>query len=366
MDRKSLRKRWARCAAACLFALLFGSVPARAAGEGIDVILLLDASSMAELGGAAEGEPWLACPCLNPEHFYLRPAAVNDAALRAGVTFPAAETLADGQTAGADEVAVYDETAGGWVALSTAREYRFSHSFLSEQEAHGWQPWCYHFMRDAEGVPVRIKEGEACGCFGRLEAGKALARALAATVLAENAGNRVAFAAFGEAGSSRWSCPLTGALPDVLACIDASPVQRGGDHAAGLARALRLLNRRPLSERLGRRAVVVVISGGETFPAGNSARALRLAEALKADVGAETPAVFGVPLLPEERRGCGAEVIAIGLWDGGSAFLDAFASNAEARFSFGQNETAVAAASAVIKRIVQAETLVVFSQVPFR
>ena len=76
--------------------------------------------------------------------------------------------------------------------------------------------------------------------------------------------------------------------------------------------------------------------------------------------------MFGAPLLPEERRGCGAEVIAIGLWDGGSAFLDALASNAEARFSFGQNETAEAAASAVIKRIVQAETPVVFSQVPFR
>ena len=161
MDRKSLRKRWARCAAACLFALLFGSVPAQAAGEGVDVILLLDASSMAELGGAAEGEPWLACPCLNPEHFYLKPAAVNDAALRAGVTFPAAKTLAEGQAAGADEVAVYDETTGGWVALSTAREYRFSHSFLSEPEAHGWQPWRYHFTRDAEGTLVRIKEGEA-------------------------------------------------------------------------------------------------------------------------------------------------------------------------------------------------------------
>ena len=57
MDWKNLWKRWARYAAACLFVLLFGSVPARAAGEGIDVILLLDASSMAELGGAAEGEP---------------------------------------------------------------------------------------------------------------------------------------------------------------------------------------------------------------------------------------------------------------------------------------------------------------------
>ena len=67
--------------------------------------------------------------------------------------------------------------------------------------------------------------------------------------------------------------------------MDASPVQRGGDHAAGLARALRILNRRPLSERLARRAVVIVISGGEAFPAANTQRALRLAELLKAEKG---------------------------------------------------------------------------------
>ena len=110
------------------------------------------------------------------------------------------------------------------------------------------------------------------GCFGREEAAKALARTLAEAVLTAGGENRVAFCAFGEAGSSRWSCPLTESLADVLACIDASPVQRGGDHAAGLARALRLLNRRTVSERLGRRAAVVVLSGGETFPAENGTR----------------------------------------------------------------------------------------------
>ena len=198
---------------------------------------------------------------------------------------------------------------------------------------------------------MRIADGAACGCFGREEAAKALARTLAEAVLTAGGENRVAFCAFGEAGSSRWSCPLTESLADVLACIDASPVQRGGDHAAGLARALRLLNRRTVSERLGRRAAVVVLSGGETFPAENGTRALCLAEALKGTMGEEMPAVFGAALSPEERRACGAEVIAVGLWDGGSMLLSALASDAGARFTFEKIETAEAVTSAVLNRI---------------
>lgn len=137
----------------------------------------------------------------------------------------------------------------------------------------------------------------------------------------------------------------------MLACIDASPVQRGGDHAAGLARALRLLNRRTVSQRLGRRAAVVVLSGGEAFPAENGTRALCLAEALKGTMEEETPAVFGAALSPEERRACGAEVIVVGLWDGRSTLLSALASDAGARFTFEKIETAEAVTSAVLNRI---------------
>lgn len=349
--------RRARRAAAAALALLLAChicALARAAEPGgVDVILLMDASAMTALSGAAAEEPWLACPCLNPEHFYLKPVAVDAEEAAAGATFPRAAPLAAGEAAGAGELSVYDEAVGAWVALSLEREYRFCHSFLSEPEAHGWQPWRYHFTRDENGAPVRIACSEACSCFGREQAAKALARMLAAAVLAENGENRVAFCAFGEAGSSRWSCPLTGTLADVLACIDASPVQRGGDHAAGLARALRLLNRRPLSERIRRRAAVVVLSGGEAFPAGNAARAVRLADALKARRGAETPAVFGTALAPEERRGCGAEVIVLGFWDGGSALIDALASGPDARFCMEDPAAAEAAAAAVLERAME-------------
>ena len=350
-----LMKRWARYAATGVLVLMlacFAGASARAEqGSGVDVILLMDASAMTVLGGLGEEEPWLACPCLNPEHFYLKPVAVDAQQTAACVTFPDAAPLPKGQTARAGELSVYDEMLGAWVALSPAREYRFCHSFLSEPEARGWQPWQYHFMRDGSGAPVRIAHGAACGCFGREEAAKALARALAEAVLTAGGDNRVAFGAFGEAGSSRWSCPLTESLADVLACIDASPVQRGGDHAAGLARALRLLNRRTVSQRLGRRAAVVVLSGGEAFPAENGTRALCLAEALKGTMEEETPAVFGAALSPEERRACGAEVIVVGLWDGRSTLLSALASDAGARFTFEKIETAEAVTSAVLNRI---------------
>lgn len=63
------------------------------------------------------------------------------------------------------------------------------------------------------------------------------------------------------------------------------------------------------------------------------------------------PAVFGAALSPEERRACGAEVIAVGLWDGGSTLLSALASDAGARFTFEKIETAEAVTSAVLNRI---------------
>ena len=147
-----LMKRWARYAATGVFVLMlacFAGASARAEqGSGVDVILLMDASAMTVLGGLGEEEPWLACPCLNPEHFYLKPAAADAQQLAAGVTFPDAAPLPKGQTARAGELCVYDEMLGAWVALSLAQEYRFCHSFLSEPEARGWQPWQYHFMRD--------------------------------------------------------------------------------------------------------------------------------------------------------------------------------------------------------------------------
>lgn len=202
-----LMKRWARYAATGVLVLMlacFAGASARAEqGSGVDVILLMDASAMTVLGGLGEEEPWLACPCLNPEHFYLKPVAVDAQQTAACVTFPDAAPLPKGQTARAGELSVYDEMLGAWVALSPAREYRFCHSFLSEPEARGWQPWQYHFMRDGSGAPVRIAHGAACGCFGREEAAKALARALAEAVLTAGGENRVAFCAFGEAGSSR-------------------------------------------------------------------------------------------------------------------------------------------------------------------
>lgn len=342
---------WKRIALCWLSALL-ACLPlhvAHAGTGGVDVILLMDASQMTELRDADADEPWLACPCLNPEHFYLKPVAVDAGEVEMGVTFPRAAPLAEGQEAVPGEIPVFDEALGAWVALSLTQEYRFFHSFLSEEQAHGWQPWRYHFTRDASGASVRIAQGEECGCFGREETAKSLASMLAASVLAADAENRVAFCAFGAAGSSRWSCPLTGSLEEVLACMDASPVQRGGDHAAGLARALRILNRRPLSERLARRAVVIVISGGEAFPAANTQRALRLAELLKAEKGAEAIPVFGAALTQQERCGCGAEVAVVGLWDGESPFLDALASDAQARFRMEDYKTAEAAASAVIE-----------------
>ena len=57
-------------------------------------------------------------PCLNPEHFYLKPVAVDAGEVEMGVTFPRAAPLAEGQEAVPGEIPVFDEALGAWVALS--------------------------------------------------------------------------------------------------------------------------------------------------------------------------------------------------------------------------------------------------------
>ena len=116
-----LMKRWARYAATGMLVLMlacFAGASARAEqGDGVDVILLMDASAMTSLGGLGEEEPWLACPCLNPEHFYLKPVAADAQQTAAGITFPDAAPLPKGQTARAGELSVYDEMLGAGIPL---------------------------------------------------------------------------------------------------------------------------------------------------------------------------------------------------------------------------------------------------------
>ena len=226
--------------------LLLGPMLMRNASvKGRDIVIVLDPAA-----GAHSNAPWMDYPCMDPAHFYLRPAAVDD---ESGATYPAAATNE------ADE----------------GEELRFSQRFLNEEGARGFRPWNWHFERGGDGEPRRIEN-----CEGqRAAACRAIAEELVRLLLA-GAENRVAICAMGPSGDERFSINFTRDEEKLLNLIDAIPEAPQLDRSTALEKAMSYISRRSNGDFCSREAVVVIISGAESDAEVYEARAKERAEAL--------------------------------------------------------------------------------------
>ncbi len=347
-----------RRTAACLTAImaaacLLRTADAAANAKGMDIVIVMEVSALGVLSDGTGDAPWFGCPCLNREHFYLAPIKRDAKELAAGVTFPSAAAAGLLHEAG---LAVSDGETGKTVLLDSAREYRFTKSFLTEPDAKGFESWKYHFARNGSGAPCRIGVSAENGCFGRDGAIRELAAAAVKAVTEGCEGSRAAVVPCGAAGDSRFITPLTAETDMLLAAIDAAPAQGGGDAAAGLASALRILNRRPLLERMGRPAAVLLLTGGDIFPLAVWDRCASLVRLIEAQRGAAGQAPFGV-FLPESLAvGANAPVFAAGvLAEEGGFFALLEAAGAETVI-LPEHEKGEAAASALME-LICGETL---------
>ena len=345
-------KRMRRIIAFAAAVLLAGSVLPCAAAEttGRDIVIVMEVSALGVLAEGTGNAPWFGCPCLNGEHFYLAPVKTEPLP----ITYPPAEAVSG--AAAQDGIALYDDDLQREVLLDGGKELRFKKSFLTDAAARGFESWKYHFMRNGAGAPVRIEVSAENGCFGRDGAIRALAAALAAALTAGE-GNRAAVVPCGAAGDSRYMTPLTAETELLFAAIDAAPALGGGDAASGLAAALRLLNRRPLLERLGRPAAVLLLTGGDIFPAAVWERCSSLVRLLESPGGSPGEVPFGV-FVPESLAcGAGAAVFAAGVLAEEGGFFDLLErAGAEVRF-LPENEKAEAAASALQDMIFEGDII---------
>ncbi|MBE5784698.1 MAG: hypothetical protein E7330_02775 [Clostridiales bacterium] len=340
--------RFIPAVAAAAFAFCGSTSAGAAAAAGMDVVIVAEMSALGALWDGEDSQPWFSCPCLNGDHFYLAPAAVSAEEEAMGVTFPAAAAAGE---AGEGQLSAYDAALGRKVLLDAEKEYRFRESFLLSEEARGFESWKYHFVRGGDGVPLRIDVSAENGCFGRETVSRALAAAIAEAVLSEGGGNRVAVVPCGAAGDSRWRTPLTDEIELLFAAIDAAPAEGGGDAAAGLAAALRLLNRRPLLERVERPAAVLLLTGGDIFPPAVWERCGTLVRMLEAPRDEAERPPFGVFLPESLSKGAGTAVYAVGVLTQGGDFFDLLcAAGADAAF-VSDKEKAEAFASATVEKL---------------
>ena len=346
-----------RMAACLLAALMVGyvfpeEVPPSAGteGQGMDIVIVMEASALNVLSDGVGNAPWFGCPCLNGEHFYLAPVETEPLP----ITYPPAEAVSG--AAAQDGITLYDALLQREVLLDGGKELRFKKSFLTDAAARGFESWKYHFMRNGAGAPVRIDVSAENGCFGRDGAIRALAAALAAALTAGE-GNRAAVVPCGAAGDSRYMTPLTAETELLFAAIDAAPALGGGDAASGLAAALRLLNRRPLLERLGRPAAVLLLTGGDIFPAAVWERCSSLVRLLESPGGSPGEVPFGV-FVPESLAcGAGAAVFAAGVLAEEGGFFDLLERAGAEVWFLPENERAEAAASALQDMIFEGDII---------
>lgn len=214
--------------------VLIGPLLMRFAGEeqGSDYIIIMD---------AAEGDnadcPWQSYACPNPEHFYLKPLAVDETAASLGAEYPPAAT---GEA---------DDTP----------ELRFSGRFVSDEGARGFQPWNWHFTRDGEGKAVRIEN-----CAGqRTAAVRAIAEALITEIL-RGGDNRIALLSFLSEDDTRFSMNFTRDREALSALVDAVPETALADRSTALEKAEAYLERRPADDKRAREAIVIIVSGAES------------------------------------------------------------------------------------------------------
>ncbi len=213
--------------------LLLVSLPAPTAPKDVVLVVNVSGLTLEEAGD----EPWLATPCLNPEHCYFRPlgeAASNE-------TYPA--------------------LPGGAVDKSVA--YRFRLCFLLEEEAIGWRPWENHYAPDAAGAFARVADAKAAGCIFEQDLCRERARELIAVLLAAAPDCRVALCCVGGAFDTRFCVNFTRDEDKLLSALYAAPGSGVGDISSALEKAGEYIGRRNADERRARKAAVVVISVAE-------------------------------------------------------------------------------------------------------
>ncbi len=222
--------------------------------KAADVVVVVDVSGMTlEEAGS---EPWLASPCLNPAHVYLRLAGIASS----GESYPAGAGVSDVQ-----------------------RKYHFRTCFLLEEEALGWRPWECHYEIDSSGAPVKITDAQAAGCIFASQEARVSAANLIAALLEENAARRVALCCVGGPYDERFCVNFTRDEEKLLTVLWAAPASGIGDVSSALHKAGEYLERRGAHERRARAATVIVLcaQGVEEGPFAARAKeeALRLSKA---------------------------------------------------------------------------------------
>ncbi|HWQ58496.1 MAG TPA: hypothetical protein VN540_05705 [Clostridia bacterium] len=221
-----------RIVAMLIATLILLQGPLAAAPHAKDIVLVVNVSGLT-LEEAGD-EPWLASPCLNPEHCYFKPRAEASS----GETYPA--------------------SPGGEVDLSAP--YRFRACFLLEEEALGWRPWENHYALTASGAYARVADPETAGCYCERDLCRALARELIEALLASDSGCRIALCCVGGPFDTRFCVNFTRDEEKLLAALYAAPGSGIGDASAALAKAGEYIERRNADQRRTRPAAVVALS----------------------------------------------------------------------------------------------------------
>lgn len=309
------------CVWLCLLSAVFAvtllfSAPALAEENGVDVVLIVD---WADTPPEAEDAPWLAWPCMNPEHRYYKPLETQG---RAGDTFP-----------------------GGGEPDTTVR-YGLIRRFLLEAGARGWRPWENHYQYK-NGAWYPIADPAAAGCYGREETARSAAEAIMGGLMENSGGVRIGLIAVGPPGDARWDCGLTGEKEPLLFALADMPCQVVRDRSGALIRAAAMLNRRR-GEEAERPAFAVLLSGGESDRGPYEWRARAAAALLTGEKGEASPVLWWTGLGEVESRGGGAQLILLGISEGRDGLFCALQKKGAPRFSLFAGEEAGAIADEIV------------------
>jgi len=257
---------------------------------GIDIVIIYDLSSSADMDFISCERNYFASPCFASGHFYLAPKEFNEDDILRGVTFPRGKAVEHDENV--DTLTVFDWENNCFVALDTSRHITLLKSFFVGRP--GFEAWKYHFMLDEEGNYVRLSSfdesdyrynhaNRAMGCADRKETASALALRFAKEILLLSPSNKVAFCAYGEQGWSRYSLNFTSDFDLIESHMEQAQTMLGADISAGLSFSYEILNNR--DDTQGRDAYVILISGGETYMQNAKMRAKRWADMLRGQHG---------------------------------------------------------------------------------
>lgn len=184
-----------------------------------DVVILIDNDASMDMTYVPN---LLACPCLNPDHYYINP---QDA----------------------------------------SRNRRFTTSFPDD----GSEIWRYHYNSNEILISVldRDKQGnfqceaanEQKGCYDRRILGRNAAIDIIQNLLSYNTKNRVAYLPFFD---QKHEVEFTSDMEIITAALEATETTQNTGEARALQKAYALLDKRTPEEKQERAAHIIVITGG--------------------------------------------------------------------------------------------------------